>query len=168
MNILTVAAITKRKRINLCRDTCREMERRGYDVHWRIIGSGPLKRIWQRGASSSMEWIDRVEAVAPQYQWADVFVLPSLDEGLGMVYAESVIHGTPFVCMSGQGGDEVIRLSGGAGISIDDSWSYPVIVNRLVGAIDYASCLRVGEANVARMKEVFSLDRIRKEWEVIL
>ena len=167
MNILTIAAITRRKRINLCVDTCREMVRGGYEVHWRIIGNGPAKKILRPHAPPEIEWIDWVPTVGDQYEWADVFVLPSLDEGLGMVYAESVIHGTPFVCMAGQGGDEVIRLSGGGGVSVSDSWSYPQIVARLVGAIDYASCLKMDEKSRRAMEELFDLSTIKQAWSRI-
>jgi glycosyltransferase involved in cell wall biosynthesis len=113
IRVLTVANLVPRKRIELCLDACRRLVRNGYDVKWVIVGDGEWKDKLKSMAVLDLVFLDRVKSLRNLYEWADVFVLPSYDEAFGMVYIESIICGTPVVCAAREGGEEIVRHTGG-------------------------------------------------------
>ena len=86
------------------------------DRDWRLTIAGPTDRsaealaALQRGhardrlaaiASLSLGAVSTSERLAELYASADVFVMPSLYEGYGMVLAEAMARGLPIVCTTG-------------------------------------------------------------------
>ena len=69
-------------------------------------------------APQAMEFLNRVEILREQFQWADMFVLPSYDEGFGMVYVESIMCGCPVIGTRGEGATEIVEATGG-GLLVD-------------------------------------------------
>jgi glycosyltransferase involved in cell wall biosynthesis len=55
------------------------------------------------------------------YHWADLTVVPSLEEGFGLSVAESLWHGRPCVC-SGEGALGELAVAGGCLVLQDTSW----------------------------------------------
>lgn len=163
--ILTVANIVERKRIDLCATTCSWLEQRAA-VDWKVIGRGSeLEKI--RGmAPRSMEFLDRVEDLTPFYKDADLFVLPSLDEGFGMVYIESIMCGCPVICRRGDGGEEIVTSTGG-GLAVDLPDSDEIAVNNLTEAIGTILADRgrfMSDQVVTRAREMVDPEKIKSRW----
>jgi glycosyltransferase involved in cell wall biosynthesis len=120
MKILTIANAVPRKRLDLCALACARMEETELfdNLTWRVIGRGPLLDDVKKIAPASMEFLDRVDSLTEHYHWSDLFVLPSADEGLGMVYVESIMCGRPVICRANDGGQDVINKTGG-GLAIE-------------------------------------------------
>ena len=81
MKILSIGNFIKRKRFDLCVQTCTELrqEKALESLTWRIIGGGPEREEIMKVAKSEVELVDRVDSLIEHYQWADLFVLPSYD-----------------------------------------------------------------------------------------
>ena len=164
MKIITVGALIPRKHIDWCRETCRVLVEQGETVDWLVIGNGKLKRTLRIGAPNQMRFIDYVPRLRPHFEWADLFVLPSEDEGFGMVYIESVICGTPFVCSKGQGGEEIVNLTG-AGVTVDISGQPYDIKFRVAEAVHQALAIRpVTSDMIRKARELTDTARIREDW----
>ncbi len=115
--ILTIANVVERKRIDLCALTCSRLEKK-HELEWTVVGQGPLLDRMKEIAPPSMKFVGRVENLAPFYREADLFVLPSKDEGFGMVYIEAIMCGCPVICRKDDGGEEIVETTGG-GIAVE-------------------------------------------------
>jgi glycosyltransferase involved in cell wall biosynthesis len=81
----------------------------------RILGRGPLEKRWKRLAQQWevephcrwLGWLDKTVAMA-QFDWADVFAFTSLRDTTGTVVLESLVSGTPIVCLNHQGVGDVV------------------------------------------------------------
>ena len=163
--ILTVANVVKRKRIDLCAMACSRLEQSA-TVSWKVIGRGSeLERIREM-APGSMEFLDRVEDLTPFYKDADLFVLPSEDEGFGMVYIESIMCSCPVVCRRRDGGEEIVTTTGG-GLAVDLPDSDEIAVNNLTEAIGTIMADRerfMSDEIVARAREMVDPGTIKEKW----
>ena len=136
MKILTIANFVRRKRIDLCAKACQRLSQDNNiaDLSWTVIGRGPLEDEIKRIAPDSMEFISKVESLAEYYRKSDIFVLPSADEGFGMVYIEAIMCGCPVICRKNDGGEEIVNRTGG-GIAIDVPDSDEQAVKNITSAI---------------------------------
>ena len=172
MKILTIANFVKRKRIDLCALACRKLsdDKMVTDLNWLVIGRGPLKDELKEIAPDSMEFIPKVESLADYYRKSDVFVLPSIDEGFGMVYIEAIMCGCPVVCRKNDGGEEIVKRTGG-GIAIDVPDSDEQAAENIIFAIQKIIESRVrysSDVTKQSAHEMVDPPRIRQEWVNVL
>jgi len=78
-----------------------ELRDRSVDLRLRIVGTGPMEGAL-RDEARGCEWIEFVGELAPEQvldelRLADVFCLPSLDEGIPVSIMEAMAIGTPVV-----------------------------------------------------------------------
>ncbi len=172
MKILTIANFVPRKRLDLCALACRELEKtfgvKG--VKWTVIGRGPKEKEVKSLAPSSMEFIPKVQSLKDHYKAADVFVLPSCDEGFGMVYIESIMCGCPVICRQDDGGQEIVDTTGG-GLAVEIPNSDQQAVRNIIGAVDRMISNRGHYANdktKARAVEMVHPDKIKQQWAHLL
>jgi len=60
------------------------------------------------------------------YNRSTVFVMPSIEEGLAMVQAQSLACGLPLICTTNSGGEDLLRLSGTESTTVEnDIRQYP-------------------------------------------
>lgn len=103
-----------RKNLQLLLDAFRLVRASVPDARLRLVGHPPPARL-PEGAEAT----GPVESVAEHVREAALFVLPSLQEGFGIVAAEALACGVPVVTTPSGGPEQLVRASGG-GVVLDD------------------------------------------------
>jgi glycosyltransferase involved in cell wall biosynthesis len=155
--LLCVASIVPRKGHALLLQALARL----MDLPWRLTCGGSLDR--DRATAQAVVAQVRAERLghrvafvgelsepqlAQQYQKADVFVLPTLYEGYGMVVAEAIAHGLPSVASDTGGIAEL--LAGEAGIIVPpgDVDALTTALRRVIGEPDVRATLATGARKV--------------------
>jgi glycosyltransferase involved in cell wall biosynthesis len=107
--VLSVCRFYRRKRLDVLLAAAERLRDRIRNLEVRIVGGGPerdhLTRLWrQKGLQNIVVWREDIgEAeLAQEYMRCDVFCLPSVQEGFGIVFLEAMAHGKPIVaCRAG-------------------------------------------------------------------
>lgn len=136
------------------------LRRKGIDIDITVIGATGSPAIDQK--ICGYPFVRRVqqipkEALMEEYRQADIFVLPSLTESFGLVYAEALSQGLPILYSRGQGFDKQFD-EGFVGYHVDakDEGSiaegllriiknYDVLSQNCVGACDRFSAGKVAK-----------------------
>ena len=168
MKVLTVANIVERKRIDLCALACIELDKQkdGGQVEWTVIGRGDKEDEIKSLAPQSMKFIPKVDSLRDHFRASDVFVLPSYDEGFGMVYIEAIMCGCPVVCRKNDGGEEIVNTTGG-GVAIEISDSDQQAVENIVAAVNRIVSNRSDYANERTQelaRQMVNPVTIKKAW----
>lgn len=106
------------------------------------------------GGQPMIRWLGRVDELPSVYQRAKLLLLPSLQEGLGIVALEAMACGTPVVAYRCGGADRVLTESGG-GLVVDDELAFRLAVERLL--VDPEACQDMGRAGRAYVQRHLSL-----------
>jgi glycosyltransferase involved in cell wall biosynthesis len=104
--VLFVHRLAERKGAHLIVPIAERVLARRPDTMFVVIGDGPYRGRLERqvaasGASSSIRLLGRIpnRAIVPYYAMADVFMMPSLEEGFPRVLLEAMATGVPFVAV---------------------------------------------------------------------
>ena len=113
--VLSVCRFYPRKRLELLLEAAQRLRGRIPELQVRIVGGGPeagrLRRIWrEKRLEKTVRWLGDVspDALAREYQRCDVFVLPSVQEGFGIVFLEAMAAGKPIVAARAGAAPEVV------------------------------------------------------------
>lgn len=90
-----------------------------------------------------VEWLGAVDDLVSTYQAAEILLLPSRQEGLGIVALEAMACGTPVVAWKCGGIDHILDESGG-GITVPTVEDFTAAVERLL--LDVGCARAMGEA----------------------
>lgn len=109
----------------------------------RIVGAGP-ERSALESCARELGIADRVtflgalgsEQLSVEYRSADLFVLPSLREGFGVVLLESLASGTPVVATRSGGPESIVDASLGELAEPGDATSLAEAIERALGRLD--------------------------------
>ncbi|MGQ9634933.1 MAG: glycosyltransferase family 4 protein [Bryobacteraceae bacterium] len=100
--VLTVCRFYPRKRLAVLLGAAERLRGKIPGLEFRIVGDGPerarLVRIWRKKAlEDTVRWLGSLpqEELVREYQSADVFCLPSVQEGFGIVFLEAMAAGKP-------------------------------------------------------------------------
>jgi glycosyltransferase involved in cell wall biosynthesis len=108
LRVLFVGALTQRKGIGYLLDAVKLL---GSSVEFTMVGSknGECARI--DAATREHRWIPNIphSAVLDEMARNDVFVMPSLSEGLALVILEALSRGLPVITTTSSGAEEIIR-----------------------------------------------------------
>jgi glycosyltransferase involved in cell wall biosynthesis len=108
--VLCVARFYRRKRIDVLLEAARQLETRipGFEV--RIVGDGPERGRLLAMAPRSAKFLGTVSRreLAREYKRCDVFCLPSIQEGFGIVFLEAMAAGRAIVAVSASAAPEVV------------------------------------------------------------
>jgi glycosyltransferase involved in cell wall biosynthesis len=114
--ILFVGNLVPRKGLTYLIEAAKKIVKERKKVKFLIAGEGPLKNqlirnIQEANISNSFKFLGRVdEKLLPLlYNCADVFVLPSIQEGQGIVLLEAQASGKPIVAFDVGGAKEAVR-----------------------------------------------------------
>jgi len=99
-----------RKNLPLLLDAFRRVRARVPSARLRLVGEPPAADVT---LPDGVEVTGNVLATAPHVRTATLFVLPSLQEGFGIVAAEALAAGVPVVSTPSGGPGELINASGG-------------------------------------------------------
>lgn len=116
IEILTVARLTKQKSIDTLIDALEILRARGMDARLRIVGDGDQRAaLEQKTRAQNLEAAVEFLGMRPQnelpnlYAQCDVFVLPSVREGMGLVLAEALLCGAPVIAANSGGVTDIVR-----------------------------------------------------------
>ncbi len=113
--VLFVGSLIARKGLPLLVEAAKKVTKERADTKFIIVGEGPLKAslsssIASGGLSSNFRFLGNLsEEQLPQiYNCADIFVLPSIQEGQGIVLLEAMASGLPVVAFDIGGVNEAV------------------------------------------------------------
>ena len=101
-----------RKNVTLLADAFRVLRSRVPAARLRLVGRPPGRDVLER-LPSDAEILGEVVTVAPHLRTASLLVLPSLQEGFGIVVAEALAAGVPVVVTPSGGPEHLVGTSGG-------------------------------------------------------
>jgi colanic acid/amylovoran biosynthesis glycosyltransferase len=115
MRVLNVGRLVPEKGGPVLIDAVRHLRSIGVDVAVRMIGAGPLQRelqtrVHDAGLTDIVSMLGAVgqDDLPEHYEWADVFVLPSFQEGLPVVLMEAMATELPVVTTAIAGIPELV------------------------------------------------------------
>jgi glycosyltransferase involved in cell wall biosynthesis len=115
-SVLCVCRFYPRKRVEVLLRSAALLRERIPHFELRIVGNGPENARLRQIASdlrleSSIRWLGDVdmETLAAEYGRCDVFCLPSVQEGFGIVFLEAMAAGKPIVAARAAAVPEVVR-----------------------------------------------------------
>lgn len=113
--VLCVCRFYPRKRVNILLKAASLAAARIPELEVRIAGNGPdATRLWRLSGALGLEetvtWVGDVSQaeLASEYNRADVFCLPSVQEGFGIVFLEAMAAGKPIVAARAAATPEVV------------------------------------------------------------
>ncbi|HEY6147939.1 MAG TPA: glycosyltransferase family 4 protein, partial [Thermoanaerobaculia bacterium] len=136
-SVLCVAHLYPRKNVGTLLEA---FARCGSDATLRIVGTGPEAAVLGRRAAlpdlaGRVELLGHVsfDALAEEYRNADVFCLPSRQEGFGIVFLEAMAAGLPIVAGRAAAVPELV-LDGECGVLVppDDAEALSAALGRLL------------------------------------
>ena len=114
--VLFVGSLINRKGLPFLVEAAKKIIREQPDTKFLIVGEGPLKKqltfsLKSANLSSNFKFLGNVkdDLLPSVYDCADVFVLPSIQEGQGIVLLEAQASGKPVVAFDVGGVDEAVR-----------------------------------------------------------
>lgn len=137
-NILSVSNLITSKGIDFNLQAVALLIDKYPDLKYQIIGDGPEKNRLKKlavdlGINDRVEFLGKLahKEVIKYMAKADIFSLPSWNEGFGVVYIEAMSQGRPVIGCKGEGIEDFVE-DGKTGILVK-----PKKVDSLVKAIDY-------------------------------
>lgn len=119
LTILRMDAIRDVRNKNIKRLLKALAELKERDVHLDIIGDGPCRPVMERwarkyGVEHRVSFLGYIpnDALGIHYTTAQAFLLPSISETFGLVYAEALLHGTPLLYSASTGFDGIFENVG--------------------------------------------------------
>jgi len=127
-----------RKNVGLLLAAFEHLREKTPELRLRLVGRPPAGRL-----PAGVEATGEVPDVGHALRGAAVMVLPSLQEGFGIVVAEALACGVPVVTTPCGGPEEIVRASGGGTVlSGFDPDELAATLNRLIGDTDTLTRMR--------------------------
>lgn len=121
-HVVTVARLVARKNIDVAVRAVRKLRNEGVNATYRIVGTGPLHEdlMDDYGDYDWLELRGYVDNLQAEYDWGDVFLLPSKHEAFGMVFLEALASGLPVVTTPTGGQTDIVNHGKSGQIRIAD------------------------------------------------
>ena len=137
--------------------------RKGMDIELRLAGEGALlndciKLAQELNLSHRIRFVGLIEEIHTFYRQLDIFVLPSLYEGLPNVVLEAMATGLPVVATSVDGTPELI-VNGKTGYLVPSQQPQPLAVKIKALLSDTELARQFGRQGRQRVEENFSLEK---------
>ncbi|HZU24175.1 MAG TPA: glycosyltransferase family 4 protein [Bryobacteraceae bacterium] len=107
--VLAVARLYRRKRIDVLLRAAAALAREAPGLEVRIVGDGPEAARLRAMSPPAVVWLGTLpqQQLAEEYRNCDVFCLPSVQEGFGIVLLEAMAAGKPIVAARAAAAPEV-------------------------------------------------------------
>ena len=146
--VVTIAAVTAEKGLDLLPVTVKELVK-DHDLRWVVVGEGPLRADLKHLAD---DWDLTDRLVLPGHhpdpvrllRGADLFVLPSVSEGLGTSVLDALALEIPVVATRSGGVEEILQNGAGLLTPVGDAHGLAQAVARMLDDADLRR--RAGEA----------------------
>lgn len=163
LNIISVGIINKGKNALTTVNACKKMkETKGIDVKLTLVGEVSDKhyfnKIMEHDFVSHVSYQPK-EKLIQMYRESDLFIMPSLRETFGLVYAEAMSQGLPIIYTEGQGFDQQFE-DGIVGYSVDCNDELDIIDKIELILKNYENIT----SNCIKLVDKFTWDRISKEY----
>jgi len=123
--VLFVGSLITRKGLPFLVEASKKIVKEYVETKFLIVGEGPLKNqlqreIWEANLAGNFAFLGNVKGdMLPEvYNCADVFVLPSIQEGQGIVLLEAQASAKPLVAFDIGGVNETVR-NGETGLLVE-------------------------------------------------
>jgi glycosyltransferase involved in cell wall biosynthesis len=108
INLIYAGTINKNKNIITTSKAVETLCKKGYNIKFTVVGKVADKSIYQK--IKNKPYINYLEQKSKEelidiYRANDIFVMPSITETFGLVYAEAMSQGLPVIYSKGQGFD---------------------------------------------------------------
>ena len=163
--VLFCGNLNRRKRAHLLPQLAAALDER-FEIHFTAgLGEGSLPADPVATGGARLLPLGRIEhADMPSvYQAMDALFMPSVREGFGLCVAEAMACGLPVVACRESAMPELVEPGqGGMLCAVDDVPAFAAALRRLADDRELAS--RMGEFNRARVEQMFTLDRMVREY----
>jgi glycosyltransferase involved in cell wall biosynthesis len=172
--ILSVARFTEQKGVRYLLEALKQLKEKGYDFEAEIVGEGPFEEEFKRKiGESSLSGSVFLVPMMPQeklkilYEECDLFVLPSIEEGFGMVLVEAQLCKKPVVGVKSGGILDIIEHEKtGLLAAPEDCQSLASVIEKLLTDEDFAE--KLADAGYRSAQEKFSSETITRKYMEIL
>lgn len=138
ITLLSVSNLIHTKGLDLNLVAVKRLRNKYPMLRYKVIGGGPLetrlcRMAYSLGIDDCVEFLGRQphQRVMEHMANCDIFVLPSWNEGFGVVYLEAMAHGKPVIGCQGEGIEDFVE-HGKTGLLVK-----PRDVDSLVEALDF-------------------------------
>lgn len=144
------------------------------DLRYRIVGEGSDRERLEGiakglGIEDRVDFLGRVDPseLAELYSSCELFILPSAQEGFGLVFIEAMAAGKPIIAARAGAAPEVVE-DGQTGLLVEygDDAAIAAAIARLWG--DSALSRKLGSAGRERFLERFSFDHVTARFDELL
>ena len=165
--VLAVGALVPHKGHRHLVEACPKLVAAVPDVHVVIAGEGPLRSSLEELARAlwvapRVHLVGRVDGVEGWLPSADVFCMPSVEEGLGTSVLDAMAAGVPVVGTRAGGIPEMVR-DGVEGLLVAPADPEALAAALLRLLLAPAARARTGAAPVRRVDDAFRVDRMVSE-----
>lgn len=167
--ILCVTRITPRKGVRYLMEAFKKLSQESDNISLQIIGDGDEKNDLEKlakelGIENRVEFTGLVphEKLPPYFEQADVFVLPSLNEGMSNSMLEALASGLPLIATDTGGTRELIEEGkNGFVVKMKDAGDLADKIKLLMNDPDLRK--QMGEAS-RKKAEMMSWEKVAKEY----
>lgn len=164
INLLTVARLSQQKSIDTLIDAVEILRTRGVDTRLKIAGDGAQRAsLEEMSRAKNLQTVIEFLGMCPQgalpdlYARCDVFVLPSVREGMGLVLAEALLCGAPVIAADSGGVTDIV-INGETGLLFPERDA-----NALADALQKFACDSQLKARLAENGRAYVLTRFTPE-----
>ncbi len=141
----------------------------GFEIlYTRGLGPGAAGPVGAGGGAARLTCVGAMKHgdMTQLYNRVDALFMPSVREGFGLCVAEAMACGLPVVACNASALPElVIDGQGGYLCAVDAVQAYAAALRRI--AADPASARRMGEFNRERVRQLFTLERMGKDYRLL-
>ncbi len=172
--ILCVARFTPQKKLDVFLKACSLLKGKGIDFRAKIVGEGPLKEflleeVTHLGLENQVALVHTVPQGKLNLLYAEsyVCVLPSVEEGFGLVLVEAQLCRRPVIGARSGGITDIIQDGiSGLLVAADDHQDLASAMERVLG--DFQLALRLAEGGYQSAQKKYSPRAVLREYLEVL